>query len=105
MTAACDQAKATPRQILQLASPATAASTNTAQSASTTRTEVVAALKSNLTIADNYNKPTLPSGCTVPIEAARVIKQAALNCAEKYFDVEEMQVLLYSLSAGAVIKP
>jgi hypothetical protein len=29
----------------------------------------------------------------VPIDAERVIKQAALNCAEKYFDDEETQGL------------
>ena len=85
--------KATPRQSLQLASPATAASTNTTQSVSMTRTEVEASLKSNLTIADNYNKLSPSSGYTVPIEAERVIKQAALNCAGKYFDDEEKHVL------------
>ena len=52
---ACEKVKATPRHILQLASPATAASPNTTQSVSTTRAEVVASLKANLTIADNYN--------------------------------------------------
>ena len=88
-TAACEEVNATPRQILQLASPATAASTNTTQSVSTTRTEVVAALKANLSIADNHNMLSLSSGYTVPVDAERVIKQAALNCAEKYFDDEE----------------
>ena len=92
-TAACEEVNATPRQILQLASPATAASTNTTQSVSTTRTEVVAALKATVNIADNYNKFSLSSGYTVPVEAERVIKQAALNCAEKYFDDEEKQGL------------
>ena len=48
--------KATPRQILQLASPTPAASTTTTPSVSTTRVEVIAALKSNLTTADNYSK-------------------------------------------------
>ena len=52
-TSACEKAKAAPRQVLQLASPATAASTNMTSSVSTTRTDVIAALKSNLTIADN----------------------------------------------------
>ena len=45
----------------------------------------------NLTIANNYNKLSLSSGCTVPVEAERVTEQAALNCAEKYFDDEEKQ--------------
>ena len=36
---------------------------------------------------------SLSSGYTVPIEAERVIKQAALSCAEKYFDDEEKQGL------------
>ena len=90
---ALKKGKAALRQILQLASQATAASTNTTQSVSTTRTEVAAALKTNLTIADNYNKLRLSSGYAVPIEAERANKQAALNCAEKYFDDEEKRVL------------
>ena len=60
---------------------------------STARVEVAAALKGNNTIADNYNKFSLSSGQTVSVEAERVIKQAALNCAEKYFDDEEKQGL------------
>ena len=94
-TSACEKVKATPRQILRLASPTPAASTNTTQSVSTTRVEVVAALKADLTIADNYNKFSLSSGYTVPVDAERVIKQAAVNCAsaEKYFDDEEKQGL------------
>ena len=51
------------------------------------------ALKANLTITDNYNKLSLSSGYTVPMDAERVIKQAALTCAEKYFDDEEKQGL------------
>ena len=31
------------------------------------------------------------SGYTVPVEAGKVLKQAALHCAEKYFDDEEEQ--------------
>jgi hypothetical protein len=54
---------------------------------------VVAALKANLTTADNSSKFSLSSGYTVPVDAERVIKQAALNCAEKYFDDEEKQGL------------
>ena len=54
---------------------------------------MVAALKANLTTADNYSKFSLSSGCTVPVDSDRVIKQAALHCAEKYFDDEEKQVL------------
>ena len=50
---------------------------------------MVAALNANLTTADNYSKFSLSSGCTVPVDAERVIKQAALDCAEKYFDDEE----------------
>ena len=53
----------------------------------------MAAPKAKLTTADNHNKPSLPSGYTVPIEAERVIKQAALDCAEKYFDDEEKRRL------------
>ena len=80
--------KVTPRRILQLASPATAASINTTQSVLTTRTEVIAGLKSNLTIANNYNNFSLSSGYTVPVDTEQMGKQAALNCAEKYFDDE-----------------
>ena len=46
-----------------------------------------------MTIADTYNKLSLSSGYTVPVEAEQVIKQAALNCAENYFDDEEKQGL------------
>ena len=92
-TVTCEKVKATPRQFLQLASPTPAASTNTTPPEPATRVEAVAALKANLTIADNYNKFSLSSGYTVPVEAERVIKQAALNCAEKYFDDEEKQGL------------
>ena len=53
----------------------------------------MAALKLNLTIADNYKKLRLCRGYTVPVDAERLIKQAALNCAEKYFDDEEEQGL------------
>ena len=95
-TAAYEKVKATPRHILQLASPAPwpAASTNTTQSVLTARVEVVAAPKANLAIADNYNRFSLSSGYTVPVDAKRVIKQAAPNCAEKYFDDEEKHGLL-----------
>ena len=55
-TVACEKVKATPRHILQLASPTPAASTTTTPSVSTTRVELVAALKANLTTADNYSK-------------------------------------------------
>ena len=78
---------------MQLASPTPAASTNTTPSVSTTRVEVVAALKVNLTTANNYNKFDLSSGYTVPVDAERFIKQAALNCAETCFDDEEKQGL------------
>ena len=88
-TVACEKVKATPRQFLQFTLPTPAALTNTTPSVSTTRVEVVAALKANLTTADNYTKFSLSNGYTVPVEAERVIKQAALNCAEKYFDDEE----------------
>ena len=54
---------------------------------------MVAALKANLTIADNCNKSSISSGYTVPMVAEQVIKQAALNCAEKYFDDEEKRGL------------
>ena len=69
---------------MQLASPTPSASTTTTPFVSTTRVEVVAALKANLTTADNYSKFSLSSGYTVPVDAERGIKQAALNCAEKY---------------------
>ena len=82
-----------PRQNMQSTSPATAASTNTALSVSTTRDEVLNALKSNLKVADNFNKLSLSSGYTAPVDTERVLKQADLDCAEKYFDDEEKQGL------------
>ena len=39
-------------------------------------------------------KLSLSSGCTVPVDTKPVLKQAALNCAEKYFDDAEKQGLL-----------
>ena len=92
--AACEKINATPRQMLQSASPATASSRNAALSVSTTRDEVLNALKSNMKVADDFNKLSLSSGCTVPVDTERVLKQAALNCAEVYFDDEEKQGLL-----------
>ena len=88
-TTACDKIKATPRQILQSASPATVASISTALTVSTTRDEVLNALKLNLKVADDFNKLSLTCGYTVPVDTERVRKQAALNCSEKYFDDEE----------------
>ena len=92
-TTACEKNKATPRQILQSASPATAALINTTLSVSTTRDEVLNALKLNLKVADDFNKRSFSSGYTVPVDTGSVLKQAALNCAEKYFDDEEKQGL------------
>ena len=80
-TAACEKVKTTPRQILQLVAPATAASINTAPSVSTTREEALSALKSNLKVADGYTTLSLSSGYTLPPDTERVLKQAALNCA------------------------
>ena len=53
------------------------------------------AVKLNLKVADGFNKLSLSSGYTVPVDTERVqnLKQAALNCAEKYFDDEEKQGL------------
>ena len=39
----------------------------------------------------NYSKLSLSSGYTVPPGTERALKQAALNCPEKYFDDEEKQ--------------
>ena len=94
-TAACEKVEATPRQILQLASPATAASINTAPPVSTTRDEVMSALKSKLNlvlkVASDYSILSLCSGYTVPPNTERALKQAALKCAERYFDDAEKQ--------------
>ena len=80
-TTACEKIKATPRQILQSASPATAASINTALSVSTTCDKVMNALELHLKVADDFNKLSLSSRHTVPVDTKRVLKQAALNCA------------------------
>ena len=90
-TAACEKPKATPRQILQLASPATAASINTVPSVWTTHAEVLSAVKSNLKVATDYSKLSLSSGYTAPPDAEPVLNQTALNCAEQYVDDEEKQ--------------
>ena len=42
---------------------------------------------------DDSKKLSLSSGYTVPVDTERVLKQAALNCAETYFDDEEKQRL------------
>ena len=92
-TTACEDIKATTRQIPQSGSLATAASINTALSVSTTRDEVMNVLKSNLKVAGDFSKLSLSTGYTVPVTTGRVLKQAALNCAEKCFDDEEKQGL------------
>ena len=51
------------------------------------------ALKSDLKFADDVHKLGLFSGHTVPVDTESILKQAALNCAEKYFDAEEKQGL------------
>ena len=81
------------RHILQSASPSTAASINTAVSVSMTRDEVLTALKLSLKVSGDFNKLSLSSGYTVPVDTERVLKQAALNCAEKHFDDKEKQGL------------
>ena len=66
-------------------------SISTAPSVLATPDGVLRALKSNLKVAGDYSKLSLPSGCTVPPDTDRVLKQAAHNCAERYFDDEEKQ--------------
>ena len=46
----------------------------------------MAAIETSLTSADKATKLSLSSGFTVPVEAERVLKQAALTCATKYFE-------------------
>ena len=65
-------------QIPQSASPATAASINTALSVSTTHDEVLNALKSNLKVAGDSNKLSLSSGCT----ACRRRRSSQASCAQ-----------------------
>ena len=72
----------TPRQLLQ-DSPQQA---STATSVSTGRAGVLAAVELSLTTADNATKLSLSNGFTVPVEAGRVLKQAALTFATKYFE-------------------
>jgi len=92
-TTACKKIKVTPRQILQSASSAIAASINTALSVSTTCDEVLNALKLNLKVAADFHKLSLSSWYTVPVDTENVLKQAALNCAEKYIHDEDKQGL------------
>jgi hypothetical protein len=82
-TEACEKMRVvTPLQLLQ-DSPHQASTTT---SVSTDRAGVLAAVEQSLTNADNATKLSLSSGFTVPVEAERVLKHAALTCATKYFE-------------------
>ena len=52
------------------------------------RAGVLAAIETSLTSADKATKLSLSSGFAVPVEAERVLKQAAVtkSCATKYFE-------------------
>ena len=78
LTAACGKVRIiTPRQLLQ----DTPQQASTATSVSSDRDGVLTAVKTSLTSADKATKLLLSSGFTVPVEAERVLKQAALACA------------------------
>ena len=79
----------TPRQLLQ--DPPQQASTTT--SVSGDRTGVLAAIDTSLTSADKDTKLSLSSGFDVPVEAERVLKQAALTCATRYFQDDSKEGL------------
>ena len=82
-TEVCEKMRiVTPLQLLQ-DSPHQASTTT---SVSTDRAGVLAAVEQSLTNADNATKLSLSSGFTVPVEAERVLKHAALTCATKYFE-------------------
>ena len=55
--------------------------------------EVLAAIETSLTSADQATKLSLSSGFTVPVEAERVLKQAALTCATKYFEDDPKEAI------------
>ena len=82
--------KLTPRQILA-PSPLQG---STATSVSSDRAGVLAAIDSNLQEADDVTQLSLASGFTVPVEAERVLKPAALSCAAKYFDDDEKEGII-----------
>ena len=82
-TEVCEKMRiVTPLQLLQ-DSPHQASTTT---SVSTDRAGVLAAVEQSLTNADKATKLSLSSGFTVPVEAERVLKHAALTCATKYFE-------------------
>ena len=66
---------------------------STTTSVSSDRAGVLAAIDSNLQEADDVTQLSLSSGFTVPVEAERVLKPAALSCAAKYFDDDEKEGL------------
>ena len=63
------------------------------------RSGVLAAIEASLTSADKATKLSLSSGFTVPVEAKRLLKQAALTSATKYFedDLKEGLALLTAM--------
>ena len=67
---------------------------STTTSVSSDRAGVLAAIDSNLQEADDVTQLSLASGFTVPVEAERVLKPAALSCAAKYFDDDEKEGLI-----------
>ena len=65
-------------------------------SVSSDRAGVLAAIETSLMSADKATQLSLSSGFTVPVQAERVLKQAALTCATKYLEdnsKEEMALL------------
>ena len=62
-------------------------------SVSSDRAGVLAAIETSLMSADKATQLSLSSGFTVPVQAERVLKQAALTCATKYFEENSKEEL------------
>ena len=92
-TAACEEVRiidtTRPRQLLQESTQ----QVSTTTLVSSDWTGVLAAIERSLANADKVTKLSLSSGFTVPTEAERVLKQAALTCATKYFEDDSKEGL------------
>ena len=83
----------TPRQLRDIVLHDSPQQASTTTSVSSDRAGVLAAIDTSLTSADKATKLLLSSGSTVPVEAERVLKQAALARATKYFEDDSKEGL------------
>ena len=64
---------------------------------------MLAAIEASLTSADKATQLSLSSGFTVPVEAERVLRQAALTFTAKYFE-DDLKEGLALLTAAAMLQ-